>query len=43
MLMLLVLFVLALFMVGANSAERESRRTLRAETVTDTMTVSQSP
>lgn len=42
-LMMLVLLVLPLFLMGANSAERESRRTLRAETITDTLIVSQSP
>ncbi len=40
---LLVLLVLPVFLIGANSAEREARRTLRAQTVTDTMLVSQSP
>ncbi len=40
---LLALLVLPVFLMGANSAERESRRTLRAQTVTDTLTVSQSP
>lgn len=43
MLMMLVLLVLPVFLMGANSGERESRRTLRAETVSDTLIVSQSP
>lgn len=41
--MMLVMLVLPVFLMGANSAERESRRTLRAETITDTLVVSQSP
>lgn len=40
---LLVLLVLPVFLMGANSAERDSRRTLRAETLTDTLIVSQLP
>jgi hypothetical protein len=43
LLLMLVLLVLPVFLMGANSAERESRRTLRAETITDTLVVSQSP
>lgn len=43
LLMMLVMLVLPVFLMGANSAERESRRILRAETVTDTLVVSQSP
>jgi hypothetical protein len=41
--MMLVLLVLPVFLMGADSAEQESRRTLRAETITDTLIVSQSP
>lgn len=40
---LIVFLVLPFFLMGANSAERESRRTPRAETVTDTLMVSQPP
>jgi hypothetical protein len=41
--LLLVLLVLPVFLMGANSAEQESRRTLRAETITDTLILTQSP
>lgn len=40
---MLVLLVLPVFLMGANSAERESRRTLREETITDTLVISESP
>ena len=40
---LLALLVLPLFLMGANSAERDSRRTLRTETITDTLTTGSSP
>ena len=40
---LLALLVLPLFLMGANSAERDSRRTLRTETITDTVTTGSSP
>jgi hypothetical protein len=39
----LMLLVLPLFLMGANSAERQSRRTLRAQTVTDVQTLNASP
>ena len=41
--MMLLLLVLSLFLMGANSAETESRRTLRAETITDTTVLNGSP
>ena len=41
--MMLLLLVLPLFLKGANSAETESRRTLRAETITDTTVLNGSP
>jgi len=40
---MLLLLVLPLFLMGANSAETESRRTLRAETITDTTVLNGSP
>jgi len=40
---LLALLVLPGFLMGANSAERESRRMLRAQTVTDVRTLNASP
>lgn len=43
LLMMLMLLVLPLFVMGANSAETESRRTLRAETITDTAVLDGSP
>jgi hypothetical protein len=43
LLLMLILLVLPVFLMGANSAEQKSRRTLRAETITDTFILSQSP
>ncbi len=40
---MLLLLVLPLFLMGANRAETESRRTLRAETITDTTVLNGSP
>jgi len=40
---MLVLLVLPVFLMGANSTERESRRALREETITDTLVISESP
>lgn len=40
---LLALLVLPLFLMGANSAERDSRGSLRTETIIDTLTVDSSP
>ena len=40
---LLALLVLPMFLMGANSAERDSRKTFRTETITDTLTVDSSP
>lgn len=42
-LMMLVLLILSLFLMGANSAERESRRTLRLQTVTDVLVLGTPP
>jgi hypothetical protein len=42
-LMMLALLILPLFLMGANSAERESRRLLRAQTVTDVLIVDAPP
>jgi hypothetical protein len=41
--MMLLLLVLPLFLMGANSAEMQSRRTLRAETIVDTTILDGSP
>jgi hypothetical protein len=40
---LLMLLVIPSFLMGANKAEQESRRTLRAETITDSLVLKQSP
>ena len=40
---LIVFLVLPMFLMGANTAERASRRTPRAQTVTDSLIVNQSP
>ena len=40
---MLILLVLPVFLMGANSAERESRRALREETITDTLVIRESP
>jgi hypothetical protein len=41
--MLFILFVIPLFLMGANYEERTTRRMLRAQTVTDTLIVDASP
>jgi hypothetical protein len=43
LLMMLILLILPLFLMGANSAERESRRMLREQTVTDVLIVDTTP